>query len=71
MYKLWGFIIWVPFDGIGGGNNQLGHLASTYAAILTLILTDQYELLDNLRELIRDWLLTLKNEVVVVVGHHL
>lgn len=50
----------VPFDGIGGGNNQLGHLASTYAAILTLILTDQYELLDNLRELIRDWLLTLK-----------
>ena len=50
-YKLWGFIIWSPFDGIGGGN-QLGHLASTYAAILTLILTDQYELLDNLREFV-------------------
>lgn len=51
------------FDGIGGGINQLGHLASTYAAILTLILTDQYELLNSLRELIRDWLLTLKKNV--------
>lgn len=46
--------------GIAGGSNQLGHVASTYAGILTLALTKQFELLDSIRLNLYDWLMSLK-----------
>ncbi|KAK6198194.1 beta subunit of protein farnesyltransferase [Scheffersomyces amazonensis] len=46
--------------GISGGANQIGHVASTYAAILTLILTKNYTLLEKLRNNLYSWFLSLK-----------
>lgn len=46
--------------GIAGGSNQLGHVASTYAGILTLVLTKQFKLLDSIRFNLYDWLMSLK-----------
>lgn len=46
--------------GISGGKNQLGHVASTYAGILTLVSLKEFELLFNIRNNLHDWFLTLK-----------
>ncbi|EGW35526.1 beta subunit of protein farnesyltransferase [Spathaspora passalidarum NRRL Y-27907] len=55
--------------GIAGGVNQLGHAASTYSGILTLILTKNYQLLESIRDKIYNWLLSLKNENGSFVMH--
>ncbi|KAL6451573.1 RAM1 Protein farnesyltransferase subunit beta [Candida maltosa Xu316] len=46
--------------GIAGGSNQLGHVASSYSGILTLVITKQYELLDQIRFNFYEWLMKLK-----------
>ncbi|KAI3405579.2 RAM1 [Candida oxycetoniae] len=46
--------------GIAGGANQIGHVASSYAAILTLVLTKNYKLLEEIKDGIYSWLLSLK-----------
>ncbi|KAI5955280.1 RAM1 [Candida jiufengensis] len=46
--------------GISGGKNQIGHVASTYAGVLTLVLTKNYTLLKKLKSNIYDWLMSLK-----------
>ena len=50
------------YGGIAGGCNQLGHAASTYSAILTLVLTQNYTLLNKLRPGIYSWILSLKRK---------
>ncbi|RLV92266.1 Protein farnesyltransferase subunit beta [Spathaspora sp. JA1] len=50
-------------DGsIAGGANQLGHAASTYSGILGLVLTKNFKLLEEIKDKIYDWLLSLKQE---------
>mgnify|MGYP001149502842 CR=1 FL=1 len=46
--------------GIGGGRNQIGHLASAYAAILALCSIKQYELIDEIRSNLYNWIMSLK-----------
>lgn len=46
--------------GIGGGANQLGHVASTYAGVLSLILAKEYELLSQIKCNLYTWLMSLK-----------
>lgn len=46
--------------GISGGANQKGHVASTYAAILVLVILDEYDLLDSIRHNLKLWFLSLK-----------
>ncbi|KAG2733813.1 hypothetical protein G9P44_003338 [Scheffersomyces stipitis] len=46
--------------GIAGGANQMGHAASTYAGVLSLILTENYELLDKIRHNLYKWFISLK-----------
>lgn len=48
------------YEGIGGGKNQLGHIASTYASILTLVVIGDYSTLKSLQKPIYDWLMSLK-----------
>ncbi|KAI5965589.1 RAM1 [Candida pseudojiufengensis] len=49
--------------GISGGKNQLGHVASTYAGILALILTKNYKILSAIKKNIYNWLLSLKIKI--------
>lgn len=49
-------------DGIGGGKGQLGHVASCYASILSLVIADQYLLLSKLRKNLYSWFLKLKRK---------
>lgn len=46
--------------GIGGGSNQFGHLASAYAAILTLVSIKEYSLLQQIRGNLYAWIMSLK-----------
>lgn len=46
--------------GIGGGANQLGHLASAYAGILTLASIKEYALLAEIRTNLYTWIMSLK-----------
>lgn len=58
--KLQGLVVDDGKGGIAGGMNQLGHTASTYAGILTLISLKEYELLFNIRHNLYDWFMSLK-----------
>ncbi|ODV78150.1 beta subunit of protein farnesyltransferase [Suhomyces tanzawaensis NRRL Y-17324] len=49
-------------NGIAGGANQLGHVAATYAGILALVSTKNYEVLTILRPNLYRWYLSLKRE---------
>lgn len=46
--------------GIAGGTNQLGHVAATYAAVLTLVSSRNYDLLERIRPSLYCWLMSLK-----------
>lgn len=46
--------------GIAGGANQLGHIASTYAGILSLVDVGNYRLLNKLRRNLYGWFMSLK-----------
>ncbi|KAG5421356.1 RAM1 [Candida metapsilosis] len=46
--------------GIAGGANQMGHLASTYAAILTLMLTKNTNTLLRIKDNLYTWIMSLK-----------
>lgn len=49
------------YGGISGGpNGQIGHVASTYAAVLALILVEDYETLGSLREGLYLYFLSMK-----------
>ncbi|XBA47718.1 hypothetical protein SBP28_002197 [Candidozyma auris] len=49
--------------GIAGGpNGQIGHVASTYAAVLSLILAEDYGTLVRIKDNMLQWLFTLKNK---------
>ncbi|OBA23365.1 terpenoid cyclases/Protein prenyltransferase [Metschnikowia bicuspidata var. bicuspidata NRRL YB-4993] len=49
--------------GISGGPNDLiGHVASTYAAVLALALVDDYTLLSEIAPNLQKWFTTLKDE---------
>ncbi|ODV59933.1 protein farnesyltransferase [Ascoidea rubescens DSM 1968] len=46
------------YQGIGGGVGQLGHIASTYAAIMSLSFTKRYDVWERIpRKSIYDWML--------------
>lgn len=47
--------------GIGGGCNQIGHAAATYASVLALILVQDYDTLRKIRPNLYLWFLSLKN----------
>ncbi|CAK9441311.1 uncharacterized protein LODBEIA_P51800 [Lodderomyces beijingensis] len=47
-------------NGIAGGTNQMGHVASSYAAVLTLVLTRNYPLLHKIKPRVYQWMLSLK-----------
>lgn len=49
--------------GIAGGANQVGHLASTYAAVLTLLLTKNTGTLLKIRDNLYTWIMSLKRKV--------
>lgn len=50
-------------SGIAGGpNDTLGHVASTYAVILLLVLVEDYKTLSRMKENLLEWLFTLKHE---------
>ncbi|ODV84983.1 hypothetical protein CANARDRAFT_28715 [[Candida] arabinofermentans NRRL YB-2248] len=56
---------------IGGGEYQLGHLASTYAGLLALALSGSTDAISKLdRKKIYRWLLSLKQEDGSFVMHH-
>lgn len=46
--------------GIAGGAGQLGHVAATYAAVLTLVSTHNYDILEKIRTNLYCWLMSLK-----------
>lgn len=49
--------------GIAGGPNMhMGHMASTYALILLLVIAEDYETIEKIKENLYEWLLSLKNE---------
>ncbi|KAI5950052.1 RAM1 [Candida theae] len=48
--------------GIAGGANQMGHLASTYAAVLTLVLTRNTPTLLKIRTNLYTWIMGLKRK---------
>ncbi|CAI5759489.1 unnamed protein product [Candida verbasci] len=48
--------------GISGGRNQIGHVASAYAAILSLILIEEYELLNRIKDNLYNWFMSLKTD---------
>ncbi|CAN3358283.1 protein farnesyltransferase subunit beta [Diutina catenulata] len=48
------------YGGIGGGRGQVGHMASTYAAVLTLVLTESFEILARIRKRLYVWMMSLK-----------
>lgn len=50
------------YGGIcGGPNGQIGHVASTYAAVLSLVLVKDFQLLAEIKKGLLLWFLTLKN----------
>lgn len=49
--------------GIAGGANQMGHLASTYAAILTLMLTKNTNTLLRIKDNLYTWIMSLKQNL--------
>ena len=49
--------------GIAGGANQMGHLASTYAAVLTLLLTKNTATLLRIKDNLYTWIMSLKKEL--------
>lgn len=55
--------------GIAGGAHQLGHIASTYAAILVLVSAKDYVTLSRIRHNLYKWLLTLKRDNGSFVMH--
>lgn len=55
--------------GIGGGPNQIGHVASTYASILALILVEDFETLTKIRKNIYSWLIDLKQNNGAFIMH--
>lgn len=46
--------------GIAGGANQLGHLASAYAAVLTLVSIKEFTLLQEIKDNLYIWIMSLK-----------
>lgn len=46
--------------GVGGGAHQMGHVATTYALVLALILAEDWKTLEQVRGHIYPWLLSLK-----------
>lgn len=46
--------------GVGGGAHQTGHVATTYALVLALILAEDWKTLEMIRSHIYPWLLSLK-----------
>ncbi|ODQ80675.1 hypothetical protein BABINDRAFT_160913 [Babjeviella inositovora NRRL Y-12698] len=56
--KIMGYIH--PEGGIGGGPGQTGHAAATYASILSLTLTKNWDVMRAMKNQIYPWLLTLK-----------
>ncbi|KAK6465645.1 beta subunit of protein farnesyltransferase [Scheffersomyces coipomensis] len=46
--------------GISGGSNQIGHIASTFSGILTLVLTKNYPRLLEIRSHLYHWFISLK-----------
>lgn len=57
------FIVEDGKGGIAGGpGGQIGHVASTYAGVLALVLAEDYETLKMLSENLPEWFLSLKRE---------
>lgn len=56
--------------GISGGANQLGHLASSYAAVLTLVLVEEFELLKSIRANLYQWMMSLKQSDGSFIMHY-
>lgn len=48
--------------GIAGGKNQVGHVAATYAAVLTMVSTKNYSLLKEIKDNLYTWFVLLKRE---------
>lgn len=49
-------------EGIAGGTNQIGHVASTYASVLSLILIEEYDILNRIKKNLYSWFLKLKQK---------
>ena len=47
--------------GISGGVHQIGHAASTYLSVLSLLLAEDYSTLEKIRSNLYKWFLQLKN----------
>ncbi|CAH6723108.1 protein farnesyltransferase subunit beta [[Candida] jaroonii] len=56
--------------GISGGANQLGHLASSYAAILTLVLVEEFDLLKSISSNLYQWMMSLKQDDGSFIMHY-
>lgn len=48
--------------GIAGGRNQMGHVASTFAAVLALVSAGDFAFLDNIKGKLYKWFMLLKKE---------
>lgn len=46
--------------GIGGGKGQIGHVASTYAAVLAMVLLEDYHTLNSIRHNLYRYFMSLK-----------
>lgn len=57
--------------GIAGGpHGQIGHAASTYASVLTLVLMEDFELLEKIKPSLYQWFVSLKKEDGSYAMHH-
>ncbi|CAN3375445.1 protein farnesyltransferase subunit beta [Diutina rugosa] len=64
---------WINDDGkggIGGGVGQIGHMASTYAGVLSLVLTRRFDILERIRTGLYEWVMSLKNPNGSFKMHH-
>lgn len=59
--KIEGNIVNGGLDGVSGGLHQIGHAASTYLSVLSLILTEDFYTLDDIRSNLYKWFILLKN----------
>lgn len=65
--------VWINDNGkggIGGGAGQIGHMALTYAGVLVLVLTKRYDILEQIRTGLYQWLMLLKNPNGSFKMHH-
>lgn len=68
--KISGLVVHNGKGGISGGKNQLGHLASTYAAVLTLVALEEYQILAGIRDNLHEWILSLKQADGSFIMHY-